>query len=126
MKFKNGQYLKICSFDLCQCEFYGRLNQLYCSGSCKNAHNNQRSREVKKMALGSDLKINKAVRILLELFSPDIEGKCVLNKMTLIERSFPFDLPTFLIKDDRCHYTLNCFGVFCFHRHGDDFIFYKI
>ena len=65
MIYKNGKYLHICGFDLCNNEFYGRRNQVYCSSLCKQALNNIKASLVNKAANGADLKIKKAVRIIM-------------------------------------------------------------
>jgi hypothetical protein len=126
MKFSDGKYLLVCGFDLCSREFYGRQNQVYCCSKCKQAFNNRKTSMVNKAANGADLKIRRAVRILLEIFKPDKEGKCVIHEVGLISKAFPFDLPTNPIKDDRYNGTMHGFGSFCFYQQGGNFIFYLI
>ena len=126
MKYKDGQYLHVCGFDLCGCEFYGRFNQVYCCPECKQAHNNRKTSLVNKAANGADLKIKKAVRIIMGLFKPDHEGKFVIHQVQLASLAFPFDLPTIAVKDDRYKGMLSCFGSYCFYKKEDNFIFYKI
>jgi hypothetical protein len=126
MIYKDGKYLQVCGFKLCGNDFYGRLNQVYCSAECKQAHNNRKTSLVSKAAKGSDLKIKKAVRIIMGLFKPDREGKFVINQVQLASLAFPFDLPTLAIKDDRYNGKLHSFGSFCFYQQDGNFIFYKI
>jgi hypothetical protein len=126
MKYVDGQYLLICGFDLCGCEFFGRQNQVYCSPKCKQAFNNRKARIINKATKGTELKIKKAVRILLGVFRADREGKFVISKVELITRSFPFDLPTSRIKDDRYNGIMHSIGSFCFYEQDGNFIFYKI
>jgi hypothetical protein len=126
MKFKDGKYLNTCGFNLCGCEFYGRLNQIYCSPKCKQAQNNRKSSMVNKVTKGADTKIRKAVRILMKIFKKDQNGRFVISAVDLASMSFPFDLPTLLIKDDRCSRSMHSFGSYCFYRHEEFFIFYKI
>jgi hypothetical protein len=126
MEFIDGKYLLVCGFDLCDREFYGRQNQVYCCTKCKQAFNNRKTSKVNKAANGADLKIRKAIRILLEIFKPDKEGKCVIHRVDLISMAFPFDLPTNPIKDDRYNGTMHSFGSFCFYQQGGNFIFYLI
>jgi hypothetical protein len=125
MKYKNGKFLHVCGFELCRVEFYGRLNQVYCSPECKQAHNNRKTSRVNRLANGADTKIRKAIRIMMKLFRPDEEGKMVISMVVLAYHAFPFDLPTTRIKDDRYRGELNSFGAFCFYRDGENFIFYK-
>ena len=99
--YKNGRHFNLCGFDLCGCKFYGRLNQLYCSAECKQAHNNRKTSRVNKATKGADLKIKKAVRILMDIFIPDQYGRFIVSAVDLASRAFPFDLPTLTIKDDR-------------------------
>ena len=126
MLYKDGKYLNVCGFKLCGVDFYGRLNQVYCSGLCKQAQNNRKSSLVRKLANGSDLKIRKATRIVMDLFKPDNEGKSIIHQVDLISRAFPFDLPTNKIKDDRYDGIMSSIGSFCFYQKGVYFIFYKI
>ena len=126
MKFKNGKYLHNCGFDQCRTEFYGRLNQVYCSPECKQAMNNRKTRLVNEITKGADLKIRKANRILLDLFRPDKEGKFIISSVELANRAFPFDLPTNNIKDDRHNGILSSFGSFCFYRNNYEYVFFKI
>jgi hypothetical protein len=125
MKYKDGKYLKVCGFVLCGIEFYGRLNQIFCSPQCKQAHNNRKTSRVNRLANGADTKIRKAIRIMMRLFKPDEEGKMVISMVVLAYNAFPFDLPTTLIKDDRYSGQLYNFGLFSFYRDGENFIFYK-
>ena len=126
MRYKDGQYLHVCGFNLCGCDFYGRLNQVYCSPECKQAHNNRKTSLVSKAAKGADLKIKKAVRITMDLFVADKDGKFRVSAVVLASRAFPFDLPTLMIKDDRHNGKMQSFGAFCFYQQDGDFIFYKI
>jgi hypothetical protein len=126
MLYKEGKYLNVCGFKLCGVDFYGRMNQVYCSSVCKQAQNNLRSSLVRKAANGEDFKIKKAIRILLDLFKPDNEGKSIIHQVDLISRAFPFDLPTNKIKDDRYDGVMYCFGSFCFYKKEEYYIFYKI
>ena len=126
MKYKDGQYLHVCGFDLCGCEFYGRFNQVYCCPECKQAHNNRKTSLVNKAANGADLKIKKAVRIIMGLFKPDYDGKFVIHQVQLASLAFPFDLPTIIVKDDRYNGTMSAFGSFCFYKKEGHYIFYKI
>lgn len=126
MEYKDGKFSHVCGFDLCCCEFYGRFNQVYCSPECKQAHNNRKTSLVNKAANGADLKIKKAVRIIMGLFKPDQDGKFVIHQVQLASLAFPFDLPTLAIKDDRHNEVMNSFGSFCFYQQDGNFIFYKI
>ena len=126
MRYKDGQYLHVCGFNLCGCDFYGRLNQVYCSPECKQAHNNRKTSLVSKATKGADLKIKKAVRITMDLFVADKDGKFRVSAVVLASRAFPFDLPTLMIKDDRHNGKMQSFGAFCFYQQDGDFIFYKI
>ena len=126
MEYKDGKYWHECGFDLCACEFYGRLNQIYCSSACKQAHNNRKTSKVSKAAKGEDLKIRKAIRIILDLFKADKEGKFIISTVDLVSKAFPFDLPTVQLKDDRYNGTMSAFGSFCFYQQGSNYIFYKI
>jgi hypothetical protein len=126
MLYKDGKYLNVCGFKLCGIDFYGRLNQLYCASKCKQAHNNSKSSMVRKLANGSDLKIKKAIRIIMGFFKPDNEGKSIIHQVDLISRAFPFDLPTNNIKDDRYDGEMSSIGSFCFYKKEEYYIFYKI
>lgn len=126
MVYKEGKYLHVCGFDLCGCKFYGRLNQIYCSPECKQAYNNRKTSRVNKATKGVDLKIKKAVRIIMGLFKPDRDGKFVIHYVQLASLAFPFDLPTIKFKDDRYNGEMHSFGSFCFYKQDDNFIFYKI
>ena len=126
MRYKDGKYLNECGFDLCGCKFYGRLNQIYCSPSCKQAHNNRKTSRVNKATKGADLKIKKAVRILMDIFEPDQYGRFIVSAVNLASRAFPFDLPTLTIKDDRYNGNMYSFGSYCFYQKNGNFIFYKI
>ena len=126
MKYKDGKFLHVCGFDLCCCEFYGRFNQVYCSLECKQAHNNRKTSLVNKAANGADLKIKKAVRIIIGLFKPDHDGKFVIHQVQLASLAFPFDLPTLAIKDDRYNGKMHSFGSYCFYQQDGNLIFYKI
>jgi hypothetical protein len=126
MIYKDGQYLHVCGFILCGRDFYGRSNKVYCSQKCKQAHNGRKTSLVIKAANGADLKIKKAVRIILDLFEADREGKFVIHQVQLASLAFPFDLPTVKIKDDRYNGTLFGFGSFCFYQKDGYFVFYKI
>jgi hypothetical protein len=75
---------------------------------------------------GTELKIKKAVRILLGVFKADKDGKFVISKVELISKAFPFDLPTIEIKDDRFNGTMYSIGSYCFYQKDGNFIFYKI
>lgn len=126
MMYKDGQYLNVCGFNLCGKDFYGRLNQIYCSPECKQAHNNRKTSLVSKAANGADLKIKKAVRITMDLFVADKDGKFMVSMVDLASRAFPFDLPTVIIKDDRYNGKMFAFGSFCFYQKDGYFVFYKI
>jgi hypothetical protein len=126
MLYKDGKYLNVCGFKLCGIDFYGRLNQVYCSPECKQAQNNRKTSLVNKAANGDDMKIRKAVRILMGLFKPDNEGKFVIHQVQLASMAFPFDLPTITIKDDHYNGKMFGFGSFCFYQQDGNFIFYKI
>ena len=126
MRYKDGQYLHVCGFNLCGCDFYGRLNQVYCSLECKQAHNNRKTSLVSKATKGADLKIKKAVRITMDLFAADKDGKFMVSMVDLASRAFPFDLPTVTIKDDRYNGKMFAFGSFCFYQKDGYFVFYKI
>ncbi len=126
MEYLDGKYLHVCGFELCGRSFYGRQNQVYCTTQCKQAYNNRKSSAINKATKGSDLKIKKAVRILLSIFRADKEGKFVINQVDLISKAFPFDLPTLKIKDDRYNGVMYSFGSFCFYQEGGNYIFYKI
>lgn len=126
MEYKDGKYWHECGFDLCGCEFYGRLNQIYCSPACKQAHNNRKTSKVNQAAKGEDLKIRKAIRIIMDLFKADKEGKFIISTVDLVSKAFPFDLPTVQLKDDRYNGTMSAFGSFCFYQQDGNFIFYKI
>lgn len=126
MEYKDGKYLHVCGFDLCGCKFYGRLNQLYCSPECKQAHNNRKTSRVNIATKGADLKIKKAVRILMDIFKPDRNGRFIVSAVDLASRAFPFDLPTITIKDDRYNGKMFGFGSFCFYQQNGNFIFYQI
>ncbi len=126
MKYKGGKYLHVCGFNLCSSDFYGRLNQVYCSPECKQAQNNRKTSLVNKAANGDDMKIRKAVRILMGLFKPDNEGKFIIHQVQLASMAFPFDLPTITIKDDHYNGKMFGFGSFCFYQQDGNFIFYKI
>ena len=126
MKYKGGKYLHVCGFNLCGSDFYGRFNQVYCSPECKQAQNNRKTSLVNKAANGDDMKIRKAVRILMGLFKPDNEGKFIIHQVQLASMAFPFDLPTNTLKDDRYNGKMYSFGSFCFYQQDGNFIFYKI
>lgn len=126
MIYKNGKYLHVCGFELCNSEFYGRRNQVYCTTVCKQSLNNIKASLVTKAAKGADLKIKKAVRIIMGLFKPDRDGKFVIHQVQLVSLAFPFDLPTITVKDDRYNGKMFGFGSFCFYKQDDNFIFYKI
>jgi hypothetical protein len=126
MIYKKGKYLNVCGFYLCGIDFYGRANKLYCSQECKQAHNNRKTSKVSKAAKGEDLKIRKAIRILLDLFKADKEGKFIISTVDLVSKAFPFDLPTIIVKDDRYNGTMSAFGSFCFYKKEGHYIFYKI
>jgi len=126
MEYKDGKYWHECGFVLCGCEFYGRLNQIYCSPACKQAHNNRKTSKVSKAAKGEDLKIRKAIRIIMDLFKADKEGKFIISTVELVSKAFPFDLPTVQLKDDRYNGTMSAFGSFCFYKKEGHYIFYKI
>ena len=126
MKYKGGKYLHVCGFNLCGSDFYGRLNQVSCSPECKQAQNNRKTSLVNKAANGDDMKIRKAVRILMGLFKPDNEGKFIIHQVQLASMAFPFDLPTITIKDDHYNGKMFGFGSFCFYQQDGNFIFYKI
>ncbi len=83
MQFKDGKYWHFCGFSLCGSEFYGRLNQIYCSQACKQAHNNRKTSRVNKATKGADLKIRKAVRILMDIFKPDQYGRFIVSAVDL-------------------------------------------
>ena len=126
MIYKKGKYLNVCGFYLCGIDFYGRANKLYCSQECKQAHNNRKASNVSKAAKGEDLKIRKAIRIILDLFEAVKEDRLTVSTVDLVSRAFPFDLPTISIKDDRYNGMMNGFGSFCFYEQGSNYIFYKI
>ena len=126
MRYKDGQYLHVCGFNLCGCDFCGRLNQVYCSLECKQAHNNRKTSLVSKATEGADLKIKKAVRITMDLFAADKDGKFMVSMVDLASRAFPFDLPTVTIKYDRYNGKMFAFGSFCFYQKDGYFVFYKI
>ena len=126
MKNKDGKYLKVCGFDLCGKDFFGRLNRDYCAPKCKQGQNNRKTRLVKIAAKGADLKINKANRIIMGLFKPDKDGKFIINWVDLVLKEFPFDLPTITIKDDRYNGSMFGFGSYCFYQKEENFIFYEI
>lgn len=126
MEYKNGEYKHACKFNLCNREFYGRLNKAYCSLACKKAYNNRKSSIINNATKGYNLSIRLANQILMKIFKSDNEGKFVISKLKLKSYKFPFDLPTTLIKDDRHDGRLNCFGSYSFYQKGEDFIFYKI
>ncbi len=124
--YKNGRHFNLCGFDLCREEFYGRLNKLYCSSECKQAHNNRKTSRVNKATKGADLKIKKAVRIIMGIFKPDEYGRLTVSAVDLASRAFPFDLPTLTIKDDRYNGNMYSFGSYCFYQKDGNFIFYQI
>ena len=126
MMYKNGEYLHVCGFDLCRNDFYGRSNKVYCTTVCKRANASFRTSLINKAAKGADLKIKKAVRILLDLYKPDKEGKSTIHQVELASKAFPFDLPTVKIRDDRYNGIMFGFGSFCFYQKDGYFIFYKI
>jgi hypothetical protein len=126
MKYKEGKYLHVCRRKYCGVEFYGRLNKVYCSDLCKQVHNNNKASIISKAANGADLKIKKAIRIIMEFFKPDQEGKSIIHQVDLISRAFPFDLPTNKIKDDRYDGIMSSIGSFCFYKKEEYYIFYKI
>ena len=126
MIYKEGKYLHVCRSKYCGVEFYGRLNKVYCSDLCKQVHNNNKASIISKAANGADLKIKKAIRIIMGFFKPDNEGKSIIHRVDLISRAFPFDLPTNKIKDDRYDGEMSSIGSFCFYKKGEYFIFYKI
>ena len=126
MIYKKGKYLNVCGFYLCGIDFYGRANKLYCSQECKQAHNNRKASNVSKAAKGEDLKIRKAISILLDLFNADKEGKFIISTVDLVSKAFPFDLPTGKVKDDRHNEVMNSIGSFCFYQQDGNYIFYKI
>ena len=125
MKNKDGKYLKVWGFDLCGKDFFGRSNRDYCAPKWKQGQNNRKTRLVKIAAKGADLKINKANRIIMGLFKPDKDGKFIINWVDLDSKSFPFDLPTIKIKDDRYDGTMSGVGSYSFYREEENFIFYK-
>lgn len=126
MIYKDGQYLHVCGFILCGRDFYGRSNKVYCSQKCKQAHNGRKTSLVNKATNGADLKIKKAVRITMDLFVADKDGKFMVSMVDLASRAFPFDLPTVIIKDDRYNGKMFAFGSFCFYQKDGYFVFYKI
>jgi hypothetical protein len=126
MEYKVGRYLNVCKYTKCGKDFYGRSNRHYCTPKCKKLQNNGKTKLVNQEAKGSDLKIRKAIRILIDIFKPDKDGKFIINWVDLDSKSFPFDLPTIKIKDDRYNGTMSGVGSYCFYREEENFIFYKI
>jgi hypothetical protein len=126
IKYIKGKYYKPCAFKYCEEEAIGRIDKKFCSDACKNAFNNAKSSRVNKLAYGLDLKIKKANRILLKLFVPDENGCFCIMVDRLIQKAFPFDLPTRKYSDDRFRGDWECFGAYAFKRESSNkFIFIK-
>ena len=125
MEYKVGKYLNVCKLIKCGNDFFGRSNRHYCTPKCKKLQNNGKTKLVNQEAKGSDQKIRKAIRILIDIFKPDKDGKFIINWVDLDSKSFPFDLPTIKIKDDRYNGTMSGVGSYCFYREEENFIFYK-
>lgn len=125
MKFIDGKYLKKCAFIYCKQEFLGRSNKEYCSSQCKSAKDSLMKKLIREASNGDNQKINKAIRILLNIFYPDEKGFFYTNTTELAFKGFPFDLPTTLIKLDVFEFQMHAFGCFCFARKEEKFVFYK-
>ena len=126
MKFINGSYKKKCSFNLCQKDFQGRLNKKFCSDKCKQAHNNAKVSKVNQALNGDGLKLKKATRILLNVFSPNKNGVFEISLAELSFLGFPFDVPVMKVKHDLFPTEMNQFGCFCFIKVDSNFKFLKI
>jgi hypothetical protein len=106
--------------------FYGSLKKKYCCDKCKQRANSLKVSIINKALKQDDVKIKKAVRILLKIFKPSDKGFFSVHENKLIELSFPFDVPTNKIKINAYDGEMNSFGIFCFDRRGPYFVFYKL
>lgn len=114
VKYIKGKYHKPCAFMYCDEEAIGRIDKKFCSDACKNAFNNAKTSKVNKLMLGLDLKIKKANRILFKIFKPNVDGCFSIRVDLLIQKTFPFDLPTTKYTDDRFTGEWECFGTYAF------------
>jgi hypothetical protein len=127
LKYRDdGLYEHVCAFHLCEKVFYGSLKKKYCCDKCKQRANSLKVSIINKALKQDDVKIKKAVRILLKIFKPSDEGFFSVHENKLIELSFPFDVPTNKIKINAYDGEMNSFGIFCFDRRGPYFVFYKL
>jgi hypothetical protein len=121
-----GQYYIKCAYEFCQNLFWGRINKDYCCGNCRERQKTLRRRIVAEAAKGDNLKIIKAIRIILDNFKPNFQGISIISEVDLVRLSFPFDVPTVKIKTDHHDKEIDSIGEFCFYKKGDYFYFQKL
>ncbi len=125
-QFIKGKYQMKCGFELCQEMAIGRIDKVFCSIQCKNAHNNTITAKVNKLTKGYDTKLKRANKILMSIYKENEKGYFNVKEIVLSNYNFPFDLPTLPIKDDRFIPTLNSFGSYAFCKVKDFYIFIKV
>ena len=121
-----GQYYIKCAYELCQKLFWGRINKHYCCDNCKERQKSLKRRMVAEAAKGDNLKVTKAIRIIIDNFKPNFRGRSKISEVDLVRLGFPFDVPTVKIKTDYHDNEIDSIGEFCFYKKGDYFFFQKL
>lgn len=121
-----GLYRKTCAYEYCQDLFWGPYNRKYCCENCKKGQKSLKRRTVAEAAKGDNLKVTKAIRIILDNFKPNFKGVSKISEVDLIQLGFPFDLPTIKIKTDHHDNEIDSVGEFCFYKKGDYFFFQNL
>jgi hypothetical protein len=121
-----GQYYIKCAYELCQKLFWGRINKYYCCDNCRERQKSLKRGMVAEAAKGDNLKVIKAIRIILDNFKPNFRGRSKISEVDLVRLGFPFDVPAVKIKTDHHDNEIDSIGEFCFYKKGDYFYFQKL
>jgi hypothetical protein len=121
-----GLYKKTCAYQDCQKLFWGRINKYYCCDNCRERQKSLKRGMVAEAAKGDNLKVIKAIRIILDNFKPNFRGRSKISEVDLVRLGFPFDVPTVKIKTDYHDNEIDSIGEFCFYKKGDYFFFQKL
>ena len=103
---------------VCSSSFYGRLNQIYCSISCKSIFNNQKAKE--KHVFSSEInQCLKANRFILERLYSQYKDE-LIPKDTMVSHGYQFEYFTHLAKDKDGKVGKGCFD-FCLLQYDNNF-----
>ena len=94
---------------VCNSEFFGRKDKIFCSLSCKNDYHITLRTVTKKTAFQLDKILHRNRSILLEILGPKLRKKIIL-KSELVNKNFQFKFLT--------HFNINSQGKYYYHKIG--------